>query len=168
MELLIKRQPSETDGTPGGMMTIGQLFVNQMFQCLTLEDQIRPTGEFVFGKTAIPAGRYQITINRSNRFSQIAGHDVMLPLIFDLPGNNTMFGAHGIDEAGCRLHAGNDEFDTEGCILLGLLRGKVLDKNGKFLAYGILQSATAFAAVFALISAALAKSEAVYLTIQNS
>ena len=166
MELLIKRQPSETDGT-GGMMTVGQLFINQMFQCLTLEDQIRPAGEFVFGKTAIPAGRYQIIINRSERFSQIAGHDVFLPLILDLPGNKTMFGAHSIDEAGCRLHAGNDEFDTEGCILLGLVRGKVCDAKGNFLAYGILQSATAFAAVFALISAALAKSESVFLTIQN-
>jgi hypothetical protein len=167
MELLVQRKPSEPDGTSNGMMTIGEMFVNNIFECLTLEDLVRPSGMFVFGATAIPAGRYHVIVDRSDRFSELEGHDVYLPHVLDLDGITTMFGAHSINDAGIRIHPGNDEFDTEGCILVGITQGKVYGKDGIYISDGILQSAIAFNALFPKIEAAL-KVEPVYLTIQNA
>lgn len=101
MEITLKRQQSNHEAT------IGDVYVDGVHQCYSLEDEVR-TGEKVYGKTAIPAGRYRVVINRSNRFSQLAGHDVFLPLLLDVPSYE-----------GVRIHAGNRPEDTEGCILVG-------------------------------------------------
>lgn len=57
----------------------------------------------VAGRTAIPAGRYQVVITYSNRFRK------KLPLLLDVPGF-----------AGIRIHSGNRHVDTEGCLLPGM------------------------------------------------
>ncbi|MEA5459102.1 DUF5675 family protein [Arcicella sp. LKC2W] len=56
----------------------------------------------VFGKTAIPSGRYRISISFSNRFKRY------------LPEVHNVKGFEGI-----RIHSGNTAQDTEGCLLLG-------------------------------------------------
>lgn len=99
MELLLKRQPSN-NGT-----TLGTLFVNGSFCCFTLEDQIRSDGIKVQGETAIPEGHYRVRITYSQRFKR------MMPLLQDVPGFS-----------GIRIHAGNTNEDTSGCILVGLAR----------------------------------------------
>ena len=94
MELRLVRKPSQ-DGA-----TLGDLFLDGEWLCHTLEDEVRD--EKVPGRTAIPAGRYALTITYSPRFK------VVLPLLLKVPGFE-----------GIRIHAGNTPEDTEGCILVG-------------------------------------------------
>ena len=94
MELRVERTDfSETS-------TIGKLYVDDQFECYTLEDKVRPVK--IMGKTAIPAGRYEVIINFSQRFGR------MLPLFLNVPNFE-----------GVRIHPGNTAADTEGCILVG-------------------------------------------------
>lgn len=81
---------------------IGELTMPD-FMCHTLEDAQRLTK--VMGQTAIPKGTYEVVVNYSNRFKK------MLPLLIDVP-----------NFSGVRIHSGNTEADTEGCILLGMER----------------------------------------------
>ena len=84
----------------------------------SLEDVVRevpgrPVAEWkVPGKTAIPAGRYRLRWTMSARFKR------EMLLLEGVPGF-----------AGIRIHAGNTDADTEGCILLGM--GHVFDSNGR-------------------------------------
>lgn len=87
--------------------TIGELHVDGKFQCFTLEDVVRKTGEKVYGDTAIPAGTYKVVIDFSNRFQR------RMPHILDVPGFT-----------GVRIHTGNTTADTLGCILVGQDRGE--------------------------------------------
>lgn len=102
MKLLLQRQPS-TDKS-----TIGTLFVNDVYECDTLEDVVReiedvPVKQWkVQNQTAIPRGTYPIAITYSPRFKK------KLPLLIDVEGFS-----------GVRIHAGNTAENTEGCILVG-------------------------------------------------
>jgi hypothetical protein len=82
--------------------TIGILYVNDKFFCYTLEDVVRPSGEKIKGQTAIPWGTYKISLTYSKKFDKI------LPLLADVP-----------NFTGVRIHSGNTDKDTEGCILVG-------------------------------------------------
>lgn len=82
--------------------TIGELSASGEFECFTLEDVVRLSGVKVPGKTAIPVGRYELIITFSQRFQ----HE--LPLLLNVP-----------NFSGIRIHAGNTDQDTDGCILVG-------------------------------------------------
>jgi len=82
--------------------TAGCLYVNGIFECFTMEDTVREPGVKIPGKTAIPAGKYQLALDMSVRFNR------MMPHILNVPGFE-----------GIRIHAGNTAVDTEGCILVG-------------------------------------------------
>lgn len=100
--------------------TIGQLAIDGMMECYTLEDPVRedpnpttPVNEGkIYGETAIPAGRYRVELTFSARAK--AGTlwtpraDFKLPELLEVPGFT-----------GIRMHAGNRAKDTLGCILLG-------------------------------------------------
>lgn len=106
MELEVFRTPSR-DGA-----TIGKLSVDGVYECFTLEDQIREVpGEPVRlwkvpGQTAIPSGRYRVIVTPSVRFRR------PLPLLLDVPGFS-----------GIRIHCGNGTGDTCGCLLVGRTKG---------------------------------------------
>jgi len=91
-----------------GDATIGELLVEGMDECYSLEDQVREVeGQPVetwkqAGTTAIPKGTYNVVVTYSNRFKRD------LPLLENVPGFS-----------GVRLHSGNTATDTEGCILVG-------------------------------------------------
>jgi len=83
--------------------TIGELSINGVWECYTLEDVERDVK--IKGETAIPKGKYKVIINQSNRFKRL------LPLLLNVPNFE-----------GVRIHAGNTNHDTEGCILVGKTR----------------------------------------------
>lgn len=101
----------------GNKYTIGKLFVNDEYICDTLEDVVRSEGIKVYGETAIPCGVYEIVLTMSPRFKKI------LPLLLDVPHFE-----------GVRIHTGNTEKDTEGCILVGYnkVKGKVINSKIAF------------------------------------
>jgi hypothetical protein len=84
---------------------IGEMTVDGIFECFTLEDVERPVK--IKGETAIPKGTYKVIINQSNRFKRL------LPLLLNVPGFE-----------GVRIHSGNTNHNTEGCILVGQTRHK--------------------------------------------
>ena len=102
--------------------TIGRLIIDGKYCCDTLEDKDRGLtknmglseikNKKVYGQTAIPAGRYQIIWSYSAKFKK------SLPLLLNVPGYE-----------GIRIHSGNTNSDTYGCILLGENKevGKVLN-----------------------------------------
>lgn len=94
MELVLQRQKSFAGAT------LGELSIDGVFLCWTLEDEVRD--HKIPGKTAIPAGRYEIDVTMSPRFKR------RLPLLKDVP-----------HYTGVRIHSGNTSADTEGCILVG-------------------------------------------------
>lgn len=101
----------------GNNYTIGKLFINDEYICDTLEDVVRTESKKVYGETAIPYGIYEIVLTMSPRFKKV------LPLLLDVP-----------QFEGVRIHTGNTEKDTEGCILVGYnkVKGKVINSKIAF------------------------------------
>ena len=120
--------------------TIGRMLVDGEFECFTLEDGIRTRK--LAAETAIPIGRYPITITHSPAFRR------RLPLLGNVP-----------EFSGVRIHPGNTSVDTAGCILVG--RGWTPGDDR------IAASRLAFEALFAKIETALAAEDAVSITIEQ-
>jgi hypothetical protein len=128
--------------------TIGELTINGVFECFVLEDRDRglrqgmTTSELMALKvktqTAIPTGRYEIVISFSDRFKK------MLPLLLDVPAF-----------AGIRIHPGNTDENTEGCLLTGKTKSPDMVGNSR----------VAFTALFDKIKAALQR-EKIFITVK--
>lgn len=134
MNLLLQREILTSEST------IGQLFVDGQRECFTLEDVKRPDGIKIAGKTAIPAGKYGLTITESHRFGK------PLPLLIGVEGFS-----------GIRIHAGNTSEDTSGCILVGLT------KEDNFIG----KSQMAMSLLLPKIQNALNNNEEVWIDVRN-
>lgn len=97
MNLRVIREPSTVAAT------MGILLIDGVFTCWTLEDVVREVK--IPGETAIPAGRYDVRLSLSQRFQKV------LPEVLAVPGFT-----------GIRIHAGNTQADTHGCVLVGRVR----------------------------------------------
>lgn len=131
MELKLKRNYKLSD------YTIGDLYINNIFYCNTLEDTDRGLNSSmtkqeidtikIKGKTAIPTGKYKITLDIiSPRFSNSSLYksiDGKLPRLLNVPGFD-----------GILIHIGNTPKDTDGCILVGYnkIKGQVLNSKDTF------------------------------------
>ena len=107
-----------TRNYPKDFYTIGRLYVEGELFSNTLEDPVRDYSDpnyKVYGKTAIPYGRYRITMVHSPKFSKRYGGR-KVPLLNNVP-----------DFTGILIHSGNTAEDTDGCILVGqnTQRGRV-------------------------------------------
>lgn len=102
MEIELRRNPSVRK------TTFGDLLIDGVWECYTLEDQIReipgqPVASWkIHGETAIPANRYKLTLDYSQRF----GPDTIT--INHVPGFDAI-----------RMHGGTDISSTEGCVVVG-------------------------------------------------
>lgn len=92
--------------------TIGKLYVNGRYFCDTLEDKARRVK--VPGKTAIPYGDYEVRLTFSPHFKR------PLPILLNVRGFD-----------GIRIHSGNGENDTSGCILVGenKIKGRLINSR---------------------------------------
>jgi len=90
--------------------TFGKLYIDGRYFGEILEDadrRLERGGVKVPGETAIPRGRYAVTVSMSRRFKR------EMPEVLEVPGFS-----------GIRIHGGNTEADTEGCPLLASTRGE--------------------------------------------
>lgn len=126
----------------GSSATIGELLINDKHLCDTLEDRVRPEGEKVYGKTAIPEGTYEVKLTHSPRFKKI------LPEILNVP-----------NFSGIRIHTGNSSKDTEGCILVGTWDGEKEDWVGS--------SKIAFDELMTLLEEATNNKEKITITVKS-
>ena len=143
MEIVLTRDIHSASSTTGKMVVDG------VFECFTLEDLDRGLKSSmsldelkklkVYGKTAIPTGRYEVTTSFSGIFQK------EMPLLKNVPD---------YDEV--RIHPGNSDKDTLGCILVGEARSVDWVSNSR----------AAFARFFPKMKAALEAGEKVFITIQ--
>lgn len=118
MELKLKRVSLQDT------YTIGKLYVNGIYFCHTCEDKVRdlPNESKVHGQTAIPYGRYEITMEvQSSKYSQRSTYNWCrgyLPRLLNVPYFD-----------GVLIHAGNSANDSHGCVLVGEngVNGKVIN-----------------------------------------
>lgn len=122
--------------------TIGELWANNTHLCDTLEDRVRPEGEKIYGKTAIPEGTYEVKLTYSPRFKKI------LPEILNVP-----------NFSGIRIHCGNSSADSSGCVLVGTWDGEKED--------WIRDSKIAFNKLMSLLQSAEDKKESITITIDR-
>jgi len=92
-----------------------------LFECDTVEDVVRGDGNpatvsqwKVWGKSAIPYGYYDLAFTHSPKYERNVWE------IQNVPGYK-----------GIRIHPGNTEHDTAGCILLGAKYGSAGISNSK-------------------------------------
>mgnify|MGYP007101858952 CR=1 FL=1 len=125
MELLLTRNWKKRE------YTIGNLYVNGVFECNTLENKVRELGKDGSGKikgiTAIPAGRYRVRMDvvspKYKNRSQYKFCEGRVPRLVDVPFFD-----------GILIHIGNTVADTEGCPLVGenKVKGKVINSTATF------------------------------------
>lgn len=131
MEIKLKRRFKGTN------YTIGSLFINNVYECDTIEDTDRGLSnemplsviqtKKVYGKTAIPTGTYAIDMNIvSSKFKDRVWAkfcDGKLPRLRDVRGFE-----------GVLIHVGNKPEDTLGCLLVGYnkIKGQVINSTEAF------------------------------------
>ena len=133
MELTLKRIALRSE------YTIGKLYVDGEYVCDTIEDTVRDLdkdGKFangevkIPGKTAIPYGRYEITMkvkspkySNFSKYSWAKKYDGYLPRLLNVPHFD-----------GVLIHVGNSALDSEACILVGENKvvGKVINSVNTF------------------------------------
>lgn len=128
--------------------TIGKLYIDGEYFCDTIEDTDRGLTQTmtdaqikskkVHGQTAVPTGTYKVIISYSNKFKR------QMPLLLNVPGF-----------LGIRIHSGNTEKDTEGCLIVG--KNKVVGK--------VIESKDTYNKLFSILCEAN-KKEAIKITIK--
>lgn len=131
MELRLKRRYK------GPKYTIGNLYIDDIYFCDTLEDIDRGitsstslediSRKKVYGQTAIPTGTYKVNLNvvspKFKNRSWAKPYGGKVPRLMNVPGFE-----------GVLIHPGNTDSDTSGCILVGknTVVGKVMESTITF------------------------------------
>ena len=116
--------------------TIGRMQVGSVVTSDTLEDKDRGLTDTmslaaiklrkIFGKTAIPTGTYRVKLTYSAKFANkpwAKKYGGLVPEILDVKGFS-----------GVRIHPGTDQYDTDGCPLVGenKVKGNVINSVKKY------------------------------------
>ena len=99
-----------------GKATLGTLYIDGKIFCFVVEDEQRELNDFnndgdfddigegkIYGETAIPKGTYEVELTMSPKYKKL------MPLIKGVTGYS-----------GIRIHSGNTEKDTLGCLIVGM------------------------------------------------
>lgn len=124
--------------------TLGLLFINGKFTGFTLEDEYREVK--VMSETRIPAGTYQIKYTYSPKYGKFMLEVMNVP-----------------NFSGIRIHPGNTEKDTSGCLLVGNVCRFNPEGDSR-----IEESRLAYDRILRLITATLGKGEDVTIEIKDS
>ena len=90
----------------------GMLFINGVFECFTLEDEVRDIK--VMSETAIPLGEYEI------KFRNIGGFDTKYQAKYGSTFHKGMLELQDVPNFKFILiHTGNTDQHTAGCLLIG-------------------------------------------------
>lgn len=147
MELKLHRLNTDGDST------VGILHLDSKFNCYTLEDEARKIK--IKGETRIPAGRYEIkyrevlsgmTVRYRERYKWFKWHLELQ----DVPGFENIY-----------IHIGNDDDDTDGCILVGNTQNSNVGMLNGFVG----QSRNAFQSLYEKVSLRLEGGERVFITV---
>lgn len=130
----------------GKEFTEGKLFINDGFECYSVEDTDRKLEKSgceakVQDKTCIPRGRYKVTISYSTRFKKHLIEVLNVPCF-----------------TGIRIHSGNSSKDTEGCIIVGKSNARDDDN-------WVSESRVAYEALHKKVKQALSAGEEVFLEV---
>lgn len=112
-----------------GKATSGLMFIDEKFECYTLEDEYRSVK--VMGETRIPEGEYVLGLrtvgtHHTNYTKKFPKDHVGMLHVLDVPNFQFIL-----------VHIGNTEVDTEGCLLVGnqiTKEGTLIDSTGAYLA----------------------------------
>ena len=138
MNITVKRKRNDGD------TTIGDMFIDDIFVCNTLEDQ--PNVKKIYAETRIPAGTYEIKFRKEGKFHNLYSerfkefHVGMLH-ITNIPGFEYVL-----------IHVGNTDEDTAGCLLVGVAKDKE---------WTLTNSTATYKTVYRQIAAALLENEKV-------
>lgn len=114
MEILVERYDFTDSQTWGKMFVDGELF------CDTLEDKDRELENCgcdckVYAKTAIPRGKYKVTVHWWQKYNNFFG------LLWNVPCFTGIY-----------IHGGRNEYDSAGCILIGKRNGEKLENSSMY------------------------------------
>jgi hypothetical protein len=153
MDLTLKRIALKNE------YTIGKLYVDGKYFCDTCEDKVRDINKDgdlndigegkVAGRTAIPYGRYEVTIKvKSPKFSQKSAYNWCngyLPRLLNVKHFE-----------GILIHAGNTAQDSAGCIIVG--KNKVVGR--------VLESMDTLKKLYQVLKTASDRGEKIWISIE--
>ena len=97
----------------GSDATNGILLIDGVFECFTLEDEVRD-GQKQMGETAIPLGEYEI------KFRTVGGYDAKYQKRYGTTWHKGMLELQDVPNFKYILiHTGNTDEHTAGCLLVG-------------------------------------------------
>lgn len=138
-----------------GLSTSSILEVNGKFECFTLEDTFRQSGEKIDGETCIPGGLYQIVLR--NEGGMNSEYKKRLPLKQIHRG--MIWLQHVTNFQWIYMHIGNKVKDTLGCILVGDRPVPYDDK--------LFSSTTAYIRLYKKILVALDAGELIHIEVRR-
>ncbi len=153
MNLLLTRFATGLESTLGVLHRTYDTQIPKRFRCFTLEDQ--PNEPKIPGETRIPAGYYRIKLREDSPMARRYANR--------FPWHRGMLWLQNVpDFTYVYIHVGNDDDDTEGCILVGDGAQSNRDEDGM-----VTSSVRAYRRLYREVINAINVGEPVWLKIED-
>ena len=147
----------------GDEATNGELWIDGVWECYTLEDEVRD-GPKVYGETAIPVGEYEFILRTVGGFHNKTAKDYDDKEGFGVGWHQGMLWLQSVPGFQFILiHPGNDQFDTLGCLLVGQTQADLEKNEDGFIG----RSRAAYEALYPKVRDALLDGEKVTIKYTN-